>query len=378
MAKSKSNLPARVEDMTALQAIASFNEYEQKIFKELSDIIKKHNKETLIWYWDLGVRIVAILEDTKKNKEHYGKDILGRISTGLGFKTAGPLYQAKHVVEALGTKKAFTEFTKLASEAGNVLTWGHIVMLAGIGDSAMRLEIAGQALEQGWTVATLGQQVAKLVDRKQRGIRKAKPKVNIPGSVKKCLQHVTAQAENFRNMIENSWTGDAFDIMAQIEDIPASNLNEALLREFEATTELIGDMIEKAGEMAEGFASAQEVIRRKLAAQAEADAAAELEAAAEEAEDEDDEEEVEVEDDEEVEDEDDEEEVEDDGPTGGLEEIAGDDDEDSVVFVNEELASADDDDDDNYVNVGEQLNARAREKRALARAQERHRAARRR
>jgi hypothetical protein len=365
MAKTKAMLPAKIDDMTALQAISSFNEYESKVFKELSDIIRKHNKENLNWYWDLGVRLTGVQEDAKKNKDHYGKNILGRVSAALGFKTVGPLYQALRVVEAFGTKKAFTEYTKLAGEAGNVLTWGHICMLAGVGDPDVRLDLAAAALEKGWPVDTLGEQVAALVNRKQRGIRKAKPKVKIPTSVKKCLQHVTAQAEAFVYAVSSSWTGDAFDLKARVEDIPAGNLNDALLTELQAARKRVAEMVESACTMDDQLKLAEAAIQRKLRAQAAADAAAE--------EEEEEEEEVEVD-----EDDDDvgfDDEAED--SVVSLEDLAGDDEEEeedddaAITFGPEPVAETEEEDEDNYINIGAEKNAAARAKAAAARARER-------
>ena len=349
---AKVNLPAKVDDMTSLQAISSFNEHETKIFKELSDIVRRHNKDTLDWYWSLGVKLDSISSDAKKNKANYGHNVLGRISVALGFRTSGPLYQAMRVVEAFGTKKAFTEYTKLQGEAGNTLSWGHICMLSGIGDASLRLELAATSLEQGWTVETLGEQVAKLCDRKQRGIRTAKPKTKIPANDKKCLLHVTSQAESFIYSVKTAWTGDAFSLKSRVDDIPASNLNAALLDDLKATRERLSEMVTSACEMDDELKVAEATIARKLKAQADADAAAEEDEPEEEPE-EDEEEDV-------LEDDDDNDVLEDadEDTQESLEDLAGEDDEDQVI------------------NIGALHNAKEREKRALARAKERARAAR--
>lgn len=369
---SKANLPAKVTDMTALQAIASFTPQEQKVFKELQDIIRKHNKDTLVWYWDLGIRVQTIGEDARKNKEHYGNNVLGRMSQGLGFRSSGPLYQAQRVVEAFGTKKSFTEFTKLSGEAGNTLSWGHLVMLAGISDETMRMDVAATALEQGWTVDMLSQHVAKLCSRKARGIRKAAPKTKIPTSVKKCIVHVTTQAEAWIHAVKSSWTGDAFNIAAKVDDIPTSSLNDALVTELESTRKRIEEMIESAGTMDKELAKAMAAIKRKLKAQAEADAAAELEQLA----DEDEEEEEDYEDEEP-------EESDELSPSEAFEfedctDNADEDDEEEEEEEEEEELSAElddesDEDEDEYVNIGAERNAKLRAERAVQRARARAR-----
>ena len=355
--------------MTALQAQATFTPQEAKAFKELPDIVRRHNRDTLEWYWSLGVRVTAIQTDAKKNKEHYGAKVLDRMSAALGFKSSGPLYQAHKVIEAYGTKKAFLEYTKLAGEAGNTLTWGHIAMLAGLSDASMRLELAGTCLEQGWTVDMLHQQISKLVNRKPRGIRKATPQTKIPSSVKKCLAHITGQAEAFVHAVNESWTGDAFNIKAMAEDIPTSNLNEALLEDIAATQKKLLDMIASAEEMDEQLEEAEAVVRRKLAAQAEIDAAAEMEAIAaagvEESEEDDDDSELE---------EDDAVEVvydEDEDEGRSLEDDAAEDEDDGTTFINEELALQGASDEEEVVSIGAQRNAAVREQRAIQRARER-------
>lgn len=230
-------------------------------------------------------------------------------------------------------------------------------MLSGVGDTAMRLELAATALEQAWTVDTLGQQVAKLVDRKARGIRKAKPKTKIPASVKKCLQHVIGRAEDFIYQVKTAWTGAAFDLQAQVEDMPTSNLTDKLLEDLTAARARMAEMIESAETMADELATADGVIRRKMAAQA----AAELEAAGEA----------------EVEAEDEVAEDEDDGyvvvaDEDEVAEDAGDDADDSVPFDTDEDVA----DEDEIVNIGAQRNAIAREKRQLERARDRAKKAR--
>lgn len=354
--KAIATIPAKVTDMTMMQAISSFNDHETKIYKELSDYIRKHNKENINWYWDLGVRLSGIRNDAKKNKEHYGKGILERMCVALGFKTTGPLYKAMDVVEAFGTKKAFLEYTKLAGEAGNTLTWGHIVVLSGVSDVSMRLELAGTALEQAWSVDRLGEQVRKLVDRKARGIRKAKPKAKIPGSVKKCLQHVTARAEEFIYQFKTAWTGDAFDLAGEVDDLPTSNLNDKLLEDLGAARERVKELIDSATQMETELANADKTVRRKLAAQAEADEAAACAAAAAEIEEEYDNEEEAVDDE--------------DSPSAKFEFDFEPADAEEAEEEEEE------DEDEESVNLGAQRNAIAREKRALARARERAKKAR--
>ena len=360
---AKTNLPAKITEMTMAQAVKTFNEYEQKIYKELQTHIKAHNKDTLVWYWDLGVRLQAIRDTAKKDKDHHGTKLLDRLAVGLGYTSSGPLYQALTVVTAFGTKKAFTEYTKLAGENGNVLTWGHVVMLAGISDTAMRLDLAATALEQCWTVVRLGDQVRSMVDRKSRGIRKGTNKVKIPTSVKKCLHEVTAKAELFRGFVENAWTGDAYDIKAQIEDTPTSSLNEKLLDDFVTAQQRVQSMIASAETLADELYSGETAIRRKLAAQEAANAAA-----LEEDEPTDDEE---LDDDDvEVEDDDDEADICDD--TASLEDLANEGDDDSIGFTSDaEVAT-----DDKFVSIGAERNARLREARALARVADRQRAAR--
>ena len=355
MAKTKTTLPAKIADMTAVQAKKTFTEQEEKFFRDLQAYIKAHNKENLTWYWELGVRMTNVRELAKKDKEHYGSKLLERLGAALGYSSHGPLYQAISVVEAFGTKKAFTEYTKLAGESGNVLTWGHIVMLSGISDTAIRLDLAATALEQCWTVQRLGDQVRGLVDRKARGIRTGNKKVKIPTSVKRCLQDVASKAEQFRDWVQSSWTGDAYDITARVEETPTSSLSEKLLDDFMTAQKQLADMIESAETMSDELSQGEATIRRKLAAQADADLAA-------------------ADDEEEEEDEDVEEEADVDDDDASLADLAGDDDDDSVVFRS--TAPVADDDDDEFVSVAAERNTRLREARALERTKERLRAAR--
>ena len=357
--KSKALVPTKVSDMTATQAVQTFTDHEHKVFEDLQKYIKAHNRETLEWYWQLGQRLTLIRVEAKKDKEHYGSKLLERIGVALGYKSANPLYQAISVVEAFGTKKALSEYTKLAGEAGNVLTWGHIVMLSGISDVSVRLDLAATALEQCWSVETLGNQVRSMVDRKSRGVRTGKKKVKIPTSVKKCLHDVTAKADQFREWVESSWTGDAFDIKAQIEDTPASNLNDKLLEDFIAAQKQLADMIESAETMADELSGAEAAIRRKMAAQEAAD----LQAAAEAAADAEDDTPLIIEED----------------PDEEADQV---DDDASLADLAIEEAAAEveaaepDDDEEEFISIGAERNAKLREARALARAKERKRAAR--
>jgi hypothetical protein len=247
-------------------------------------------------------------------------------------------------------------------------------MLSGISDLSVRLDLAATALEQCWSVEALGLQVRSMVDRKARGVHKSKKKVKIPTSVKKCLNEVSAKAEMFREFVENSWTGDAFDIKAQIEDTPASNLNDKLLEDFMAAQKQLADMIESAETMADELSGAEAAIRRKMAAQAKADAEAAAAAAAEEEEEEEEELPDEEDPDEEADNLDDD---------ASLEDLANEEPEEeedgNVVFINEGMAKEPDEDEEEeeFISIGAELNAKRREERALARAKERKKLARR-
>jgi len=272
------NLPAKVDDYTALQAQSTFNEAERKAFKDLSDYIRKHTKDTIWWYWELGQKVKKIYDEAKNAHGVYGQQFMPRLARALGFQSDSQLRSSMHVVAAFETKKAFGEFVKLQGEAGNVLSWSHIVYLSSIGDDETRMTLAAATLSQGWTAADLWQKVKELCSRKARGRRN--PVIKIPASARSCITHVTSQAEKFVFNYDNAWTGDAFDLQNTVRQIPADKLNDKLLDSVRTARGQVSEMQRRATEMADILANTETDIAARMAAQAELRAQQEADLAA--------------------------------------------------------------------------------------------------
>ena len=274
------NLPAKVEDYTPLQAQSTYTEAEQTAFKTLQDYINQHTKNNIWWYWDLGQKVVQIRKAAKSKQELYGNKVLFRLALGLGLRNDRQLYNAMNVCVRFGTKKAFTEYVKLSGEAGNRLSWSHIVYLSGVGDTDLRMQLAAAALEQTWTAEELWKKVKELCERRPRGTRT--PNTKIPTSAQGCLTHVSSQAGKYVYNHVNAWTGDSFDLQATVKDIPADKLNDKLLDSVKETRQQVGSMEQKAAEMGKILSATEKDISDRMEAQAElmAEAKAELAAAA--------------------------------------------------------------------------------------------------
>lgn len=260
-------LPARVEEYTPLQAQSTYTKAEQAAFKKLHDYIQQHTKDNIWWYWDLGQTVAEIYKEAQSKKELYGNKVLFRLGLGLGFKTDRQLRNAMDVCAAFGTKKAFTEYIKLRGQAGNMLSWSHLVYLAGVGDKDLRMQLAAAALEQSWTAEDLWQKVRELCERKKRGIQT--PKTKVPNSARGCLTHVQSQATKFNYNYDNAWTGDAFNLSQVIKDIPADKLNDKLLDQVRSAKEQVVELQKRAADMANLLAATEAEIVARMTAQAE-------------------------------------------------------------------------------------------------------------
>ncbi len=259
-------LPAKLGEYTPLQAQSTYTEAEKAAFDELYAYISQHTKATMWWYWDLGQKVAKIYKDAQSKKELYGKQVLFRLGIGLGFKTEHQLRNSMEVCASFGTKKAFTEYVKLQGEAGNRLSWSHIVYLAGIGDTDLRMQLAAASLEHTWTAEELWAKVKELCERRSRGIRT--PTTKVPTSARGCLTHVFSQAQKFVFNHDNAWTGDAFDLPATVKDIPADKLSDKLLAAVREAKTQVTKLQERATKMEKLLSGTETDIVARMAAQA--------------------------------------------------------------------------------------------------------------
>lgn len=264
------SLPARLEEYTPVQAQSTFTEKELAAFQSLQSYIQAHTKDTIWWYWELGKRVLAIHDDASTNHELYGKKVLDRIARGLGFKTSAQLRNAMAVCKAFGTKKAFGEYIKLRNEAGNMLSWSHLVHLASVGDTETRMTLAAAALEQSWTAADLYEKTRELCERRARGSNV--PKAKIPSSARSCLTHVRSQAVKFTKNYDEAWTGAAFDLQKVIDNTPVAQLTEKFVQAVQDTKTHVTEMKTRAAKMAELLEEVSESIDERLEKQRQLEA----------------------------------------------------------------------------------------------------------
>lgn len=260
------NLPAKVEDYTALQSQSSFTTAEKAIFKELHAYITDHAKESIWWYWELGQKVKEAVEKAEADQTKYGSKLLLRLAKALGYQTDSQLRNAQAVVKTFNTKKAMSAYLKMRGEAGNALHWSHMVYLAAIGDDGIRKTTAAQTLEQCWTAAQLWSHVKELVSRKPRGIRRSSAKV--PTSARQFFSHVFAQADKFVEHCDTAWSAKAFDIKQAVDDIPADKLNEKFCESVRNSIARVDTMRKKAVQLLVDLRAAESVIDEHKQAQA--------------------------------------------------------------------------------------------------------------
>jgi len=265
-------LPANVEDYTPLQAQSTYSDAEKAAFGELQKYISEHTNVNIWWFWDLGQKVARIRRDAKSQQALYGKKVLFRLAKGLGHNNDRQLYNAMNVVTQFGSKKAFTEYVKLRGEAGNQLSWSHIVYLSGVGDTDLRMQLAAASLEQTWSAEELWRKVKELCDRKARGTRV--PDIKIPNSAQGCLTHVSSQAEKYVYNHDKAWTGDAFDLAATVKDIPADKLSIKLLDAVRETKKRVDGMQTRAATMVQILSDIEVDISARMDAQVRLDVAA--------------------------------------------------------------------------------------------------------
>jgi hypothetical protein len=257
--------PSKAEDYTPIQAQNSFTKTELTAYKDLSVFIQEHNKKTLEWYWELGSRINKMHKHAKANGELYNEKLLIRMAKALGFSTDRVLYYAMHVVETLKKKSAFNEFVRMRGEAGNSLTWSHLVRLCDIGSDVDRRNLAAAALEQAWSADALGQRVRELCEKKSRGRRG--PVARVPTSAKACLTHMCGMAERFVKNTDEAWTSDSFDLEETLGKIPVTQLNDKLLESIRTTRQHLVDLQTRAEKLAEILEDGEATIRERREAQ---------------------------------------------------------------------------------------------------------------
>jgi hypothetical protein len=183
-------------------------------------------------------------------------------------------------VSTFKTKAAFTQYVKLRGEAGNMLQWSHMVLLAQVGDEATRMQLAATALERCWSVEDLTAKVREMVNKTKRGSGRS-AKTKIPSSVRAALTHMQSQASKFVQNVDNAWTGDAYDLTKEIDEIPADRLTDQFLEGVQETKERVTDMRERATDLEKVLTAAAKKLAKRIEKQKAAEAAAQAEEAEE-------------------------------------------------------------------------------------------------
>jgi len=269
-------LPVCIDDLTQLQARETFNKHEQEIYQKVVSIISKRVTDDIWAYWEIGKEVEKAYTPANEKKQIYGKKFLERLSCSLGYKSERTLRNAMAVVQTFGTKQAFMEYVRMRGEADTLLHWSHMVHLANIQDDASRRELAAAALANGWTAEELFQRIKSLCDRKPRGTRVAATK--IPSSVRECFTHIYTQTTKFIDNCDKSWGNpDSFDLLSQIDDIPADKLDGKLVESVHETHQQVLSLRQRVVQLGQQLSLAEDRIKERIKAQDAIDEAAEYE-----------------------------------------------------------------------------------------------------
>jgi hypothetical protein len=265
-------LPARVQEYTAKQAKDSFTPAERKVFAGLQKYVTEHVRKDLDWYWELGVRLAAIMQTAKENHKLYGEELLLRMSKAMGLKSARQFYNALAVQKMCNGERApFNEYCKLKGELGNILSWSHIVYLTQVPDDAKRYQMACAALAEGLSAAELWARVKGYCeDVKQRGIRTAQAK--IPRSARGALTHMQAQAAKFVFNYDKAWTGQ-FNLLKTVQELPMDQISVKLVSDVQAAQTEVDKMKERAAQLATTLAAVDKELKERIARQQALEAA---------------------------------------------------------------------------------------------------------
>jgi hypothetical protein len=236
-----------VARMAPKDAIASFTDEERNVYEDLREQLAGKNDEDLWWHWNFGKRVAEVYRAARKDRKVYKEQFLERLAIALcGRKSDGVLRRAMRIVECWSSKAAFGEIVNMRGPNDNGLTWTHIQHLASVNDADVRAELATKALNETWSSQELYEAVKAATGGKNgtggRPVKKAQ-------SVEGCLTHMSAQAAKFVNLFDNAWTGEAFDLLAEIGRLAPAKLTDKLLESISDAAANVAELRERVGQM---------------------------------------------------------------------------------------------------------------------------------
>ena len=224
-----------MSDDNPIEIINDFTETDRELYDRLhSQHIEKADSDRW-WHWEVGKEVHAALRDAKDNKEHYGKNVLKRMSLALGYDNESVLNTAALVYDRWPTKAAFKEVLKLKNEANDSLSWTHLAHQAQLKDDKMFSKLAKLALEKGLTARQLLQAIQEQSNNGRKGA--GGPKHKLPATPSDAMTHINTLFESIVKKFDNSWFCKKFNLAKELEKVPADDVTEALLAQVQHTRE---------------------------------------------------------------------------------------------------------------------------------------------
>ena len=217
--------PDRLEDPTQFVANDFDDERIEEAVAEVAAACDELRRQSFQGYYILGKVVQKHYLKVLKEREELSRGMYGsRFFHLLAKKLKKPnvhgglLRRCQRLVESY-TAEEYSQFLEQGAVSPT-----HALMLADIGDKDARKDLQTAIISKKLTTNQLQDAIKEIfgVRRKPGAGRSLK----IPKSLKAAFVHLTAQAEKFIKLNDEVWFGDAYDIIEEVDGLPADKLTD--------------------------------------------------------------------------------------------------------------------------------------------------------
>ncbi len=136
-------------------ARSNFTADEQPSFDKVERLIEQACDDFIEAHWALGETLLEEERDWTKNGRDINSDVLYRMEKALGCQNDSVLHTARRFVEAYGSRENLNRYTRLRGPDNRRLSYAHLIHLAAIQDTSIRLLLARTCVNEGWDASEL-------------------------------------------------------------------------------------------------------------------------------------------------------------------------------------------------------------------------------
>jgi hypothetical protein len=227
--------------------------------RKLCKLVAKQRTNFLRNIYEIGRIAQEGLDAYEATHSHYGMGLVDQLAEEVGLSARTLRYSLK-LVETFSPK----EFADLISNPK--ISWSHVIQLMSIEPPERRQQLLDRTIQESWSSDDLNAAILIAYGRRQSsGGRKPA----VPKNLNQALSRISKAAQKFRNAMELSWFGDAFDVPSTICDTPPEEITATLKERTAECATLLEAIAERARENATRLRAPLPWIEEVLACQVE-------------------------------------------------------------------------------------------------------------